>query len=70
MSDYTPTPSHQIEILIAKDGTITSTVKGIAGPSCAGIADWLANLGQITDTAHTEDYYKDDQQALTYSAGN
>lgn len=62
--------TYQIEIIIGKDGKVQSTVTGVAGPSCSGLADWIGRLGKVTEDENTEDFYKDDEQGLTLSAGS
>lgn len=50
-------PEHTIEIIITPEGEIQSTVKGIAGPSCEGVTEWLKELGQVIDDKNTADYH-------------
>jgi hypothetical protein len=47
-----------IEIAINDEGEIESEVKGVLGPDCEGLADWLEELGDVVEHRRTPDYYR------------
>jgi len=47
-----------IEITITEDGEIQSKVKGVLGPDCEGILDFLEELGDVVEHRRTSDYYR------------
>ena len=47
----------EIHIIIDGEGNIVSTIKGIKGASCAGIADEIKNLGDAIQEKRTDEYY-------------
>jgi uridine kinase len=49
--------SHTVEIIIKRDGTMTSHVEGIVGPSCAEKTQWVARLGRLVKGEETEAYH-------------
>ena len=55
---------HEIVIKIKPDGSIESTVQGVAGPSCEKLLEWLAELGEVTEEGHTPDYRKQANQTV------
>ncbi len=55
---------HKIEIEIDEKGNIQSTLKGIEGPGCDGICDWLDELGEVTEDLKTADYHKKPKQTV------
>ncbi len=59
---------HVIEITITPEGKIIGEVKGVAGPACAPLSQWLDELGQVLDDRPTPDYRKPDQQLRSTSA--
>jgi hypothetical protein len=48
--------NHTIEITINEEGEIESEVKGVLGPDCEGLSDWLEELGDTVEHHHTPDY--------------
>jgi len=58
-----------IEIVINADGEIESEVKGVLGPDCEGLADWIEELGTVTEHRHTPEYYRRQQVAPQVRAG-
>lgn len=56
---------HQIILVIKPDGTMTSQVTGVSGPSCADLTKWIKQMGTVEDEKNTTDYYKSDQQGVT-----
>ena len=60
----TPAP-HEIVIEIKPDGTIESTVQGVAGPSCAELTKWLEELGATEIDSPTGDWRKQPRQTVT-----
>ncbi len=55
---------HEIVIVIGPDGKITSTVNGIAGPSCTELTKWLEELGAVEVDSPTADYRKLPKQSI------
>jgi len=51
-------PQEFIEITINEEGEIESEVKGVLGPDCEGLADWLAELGDVVEHRRTPDYHR------------
>lgn len=49
---------HTLEITIDPTGKITGEVKGVAGPHCGPLSQWLDELGHVTDDRQTPDYRK------------
>jgi len=60
---------HQIVISIGPDGAVKGTVQGVKGKACAGLTDWLAEIGATNEITHTPDYYKPDEQGITRTVG-
>lgn len=58
-------PKHDIVIIIAPDGKITSEVKGVTGAACGPLTAWLQELGKVEVDRHTPDYYRPAQQHIT-----
>jgi hypothetical protein len=56
--------AHVLEIVIANDGSISSTVKGVAGPDCSKLSQWLDEMGTVTKDTHTNDWNKDKDQRV------
>jgi hypothetical protein len=56
---------HQIILTIKTDGTMTSQVSGVSGPSCADLTKWVKQLGVVENEQNTPDYYKSDDQGVT-----
>jgi hypothetical protein len=56
--------AHEIHISIGPDGKITSEVKGVAGPSCAGLSKWLDDMGKVEEDSMTADFRKTPQQTV------
>ena len=56
---------HTIVIDIKTDGKITGEVKGVSGPSCAPLSEWLDELGTVLEDRKTPDYSRPDNQNLT-----
>lgn len=55
---------HIIEIVIDKNGKITSEVKGVLGADCSALTKWLDELGVVEVDSKTPDYYKKDNQTV------
>jgi len=47
-----------IEVVINADGEIESEAKGVLGPDCEGLANWLEELGDVVEHRHTPEYYR------------
>lgn len=58
-----PAP-HAIQIEIAPDGKITSTVEGIEGPTCSELTRWLEELGAVEVDRPTADWRKIPRQTI------
>ena len=48
----------EIHFVIERDGSITSTVKGIKGSRCQTVAAKFNTLGQVTKQNPTNEYYE------------
>jgi len=59
-----------IEIVINVDGEIVSEVKGVLGPDCEGLADWLKELGAVTEDRKTPDYRRQQQRVTVQQVGH
>jgi hypothetical protein len=53
-----PKIPHEIELEITPEGQIKSTVKGVEGPSCEGLLDFLAEMGEIVADKRTPDFFR------------
>jgi hypothetical protein len=62
--------SHTLEITIDPNGKITGEVKGVAGPKCGPLSEWLDQLGAVVCDKQTPDYRKPAQQAVTRGTGS
>lgn len=60
---------HSIEIVIDPSGKISGEVKGVAGPRCGPLSEWLDQLGLLVSDRQTPDYRKQPKQAVTRPAG-
>ncbi len=49
---------HSIIIDITPEGQIKSTVKGVKGPACGKLTEWLDQLGKVETTTPTPEYYQ------------
>jgi hypothetical protein len=47
----------EISFIIDSEGNIASTIKGIKGASCAGVADEIKSLGKVMQEKRTEEYF-------------
>jgi len=61
--------AHTLEIDIDAEGEIHSTVKGVAGPKCGPLSEWLDTLGAVLCDKQTPDYRKPAQQAVVRKTG-
>lgn len=52
-----------LNITISPNGQVTSEVKGVAGPGCEQLQQWLAELGDVTVDRRTPDYYQRVEQS-------
>ena len=55
---------HTIEIVIDRDGKLTSEVRDIAGADCTTLTKWLDELGEVEVDSKTPDYYKKPRQTV------
>ena len=55
---------HTIEIVIDRDGKLTSEVRDIAGADCTTLTKWLDELGEVEVDSKTPDYYKKPRQTI------
>jgi hypothetical protein len=53
-----PMNRKEIHFVIERDGSITSTVKGIKGSLCRTVAAEFSTLGQVTEQNPTNEYYE------------
>lgn len=58
-----------IEIKIGPDGTLDSTVTGVAGADCHKLQELFDDLGTEVSHRHTPDWYKVQTVARTIKAG-
>jgi hypothetical protein len=55
--------NHEIEIEIAKDGTVKAEIKGAKGKGCLAYAEALQRVvGKITEQELTSEYYEPDEE--------
>ena len=47
----------EIHFIIDSEGNIGSTIKGVKGASCAGVADAIKNLGKVLQEKRTDEYF-------------
>lgn len=45
-----------IEVVIAADGSLSYTVKGVKGSGCKALTKLIDNLGTVTDTKKTSEF--------------
>jgi hypothetical protein len=57
-------PKHEITVVIGTDGHVTGEVKGVSGPACGPLSEWLNKLGEVTRDCCTSDYYKPGEQGV------
>jgi len=55
---------HEIHITITPEGKIIGEVKGVEGPHCAPLSEWLNELGALEQDRQTPDYRKQPKQVL------
>lgn len=55
----------QIKIVVKPDGSISTVVEGVQGPSCKELSSWLAALGKTVDEGATADAYQAPDIQLT-----
>ena len=48
----------EIHFVIAQDGNIQTTIKGIRGSGCSVIAEEFKSLGQVTEQKQTNEFYE------------
>lgn len=60
---------HEIEVTITPEGKIVSEVRGVKGPSCTPLVEWLKELGHVTEDRKTPDYHKPNQIVSTTRRG-
>ncbi len=53
---------HVLIIDIKVDGKVTGEVKGVAGPECHPLSEWLDELGEVLEDKQTPDYRKPHEQ--------
>ena len=53
-----PMNRKEIHVVIERDGSIISTVKGIKGSLCQTVAAQFNTLGQVTEQNPTNEYYE------------
>ena len=54
--------SEEIEITILPDGRLEYTIKGVKGPRCDSISEMLEQIGRVTASERTGDYYDRTQE--------
>lgn len=55
---------HVIQITITPEGKIMGEVKGVSGPRCASLSEWLNELGKVVEDRRTPDYYRSTRQTI------
>ncbi len=63
------TQPHSIEIVINADGTLESTVGGVAGPTCHELTQWLEQLGNVVEDRSTPEFYQVETLGNTLTTG-
>lgn len=48
----------QIKIIIKPDGSIATSVEGVAGLSCKELSGWLSQIGQTVEEGLTPEAYQ------------
>ena len=61
--------SEELEITIAKDGTITAKVNGIKGSKCIDATKFLSDIGRIESSTKTSEYYETYQENIVAQSG-
>lgn len=61
--------SMDIEIVIAKDGSLSYTVRGVKGSSCKDLTKAIDALGAVTETKTTGEYMQIDNPARLQTKG-
>ncbi len=56
---------HTINIEISPEGKVKGEVKGVNGPHCAPLSEWLDELGEVLEDRKTLDYNKPDTAVVT-----
>jgi hypothetical protein len=47
----------EIHFVVERNGTITSTIKGVKGRACSDIAEAIKSLGSVLKQGRTEEYF-------------
>ena len=56
----------EIHFVIDREGTIQSTIKGVKGSACGGIAAEIEKLGQVVKRERTKAYYERGEEAKNF----
>lgn len=59
----------EIEFIVDAQGRIRSTVRGVKGSACAGIAEQLRDLGDFVGEERTGEYYES-KTGIRVNVGN
>jgi hypothetical protein len=57
--------TYTIEVTIRPDGQIESEVKGVCGPECEGLTEWMEDIGTVTEHRSTPDASRRPEQVRT-----
>ena len=55
----------ELEITIDDNGKMTVVVKGIKGPACKNIGDWLHRYGKTLIDEFTKEYFEDEYARIS-----
>ena len=56
---------HKIILDVKTDGKITGEIKGVSGPQCAPLSEWLDELGAVIEDRKTMDFSRPNDQNIT-----
>ncbi len=58
-----PTEYREIEFTIKKDGSVDYTIRGIKGSGCDELSHVFEELGEVSESRKTGEYYEKEPEA-------